>query len=169
MVDVSSKRPSHRKAVACAVVRMRPATQKLIREGRVPKGDVLAVARLAGIQAAKRTWDLVPLCHQVRLGVVAVEIEFAGRDGVRITATARAEDRTGVEMEALTAAAVAGLTIYDMCKAVDRGMILEEVRLLVKTGGKSDFRATPAVGEGRGAQGREARGEGRGARKRRTP
>lgn len=136
MVDVAGKPATHRRAVAEAVVRMQPATLAMIVEGRAPKGDVFAVARVAGIQAAKRTWELVPLCHPIPLASVSVDL--VPEDGlVRITADAATEAATGVEMEALTAAAVAALTLYDMCKAVDRGMEIGPVRLLEKSGGRS--------------------------------
>lgn len=138
MVDVGGKAVTDRVAVAKGSVLMAPATLALIQEGRIGKGDVLAVARLAGIMAAKRTPDLIPLCHHVALA--SVELEFAcdaARHAVDIAATCRATDRTGVEMEAMTAVTVAALTVYDMCKAVDRGMRIAEVRLVHKSGGKS--------------------------------
>jgi cyclic pyranopterin monophosphate synthase len=136
MVDVAGKPITHRRAVAGAFVRMRTETLAMIAEGTVPKGDVLAVARIAGIMAAKRTSDLVPLCHPLPLTHVAVDLE-AEADGVRITATAETDAKTGVEMEALTAASVAALTLYDMCKAVDRGMVVTDVALQSKEGGAS--------------------------------
>lgn len=140
MVDVAGKPVTERRAVAAATVRMRPETLALIAEGRLPKGDVFAVARIAGIQAAKKTGELIPLCHPLMLASVRVELEAAAPDAVHITATCRLAGQTGVEMEALTAASVAALTLYDMCKAVDRGMVIESIRLLEKTGGKSgDF------------------------------
>ena len=116
---------------------MSPETLAIIVEGRAGKGDVLGVARLAGIMAAKRTADLIPLCHPLALDSVSVALEPEGEDTVRIQATVACTGRTGVEMEALTAASVAALTVYDMCKAVDRGMVIGEVRLLEKQGGKS--------------------------------
>jgi len=139
MVDVADKAVTHRRAVAGGFVEMEPATLALITSGRAAKGDVLAVARVAGIMAAKRTSDLIPLCHPLSLTRVSVELEpvEAPVAGIRITATAETDGKTGVEMEALTAASVAGLTIYDMCKAVDRGMVVTSVRLLSKEGGKS--------------------------------
>jgi cyclic pyranopterin monophosphate synthase len=137
MVDVGEKAVSAREAVAEAWVRMQPSTLALLLSGNAPKGDVLAVARIAGIQAAKRTPELIPLCHHVQLTGVKVELAPAGADAVRIVATARAADRTGVEMEALVAATVAALTLYDMLKAVDRGMVLERAALLEKRGGKT--------------------------------
>jgi len=137
MVDVSDKAQTVREAVAEALVRMRPETLQMIAQGDHPKGDVFAVARIAGIQAAKKTSDLIPLCHPLMLTSVKVELAPEGADAVRITARCKLTGQTGVEMEALTAASVAALTIYDMCKAVDRGMVIESVRLLEKVGGKS--------------------------------
>jgi cyclic pyranopterin monophosphate synthase len=137
MVDVSDKALTVREAVAEALVRMRPETLQMITQGDHPKGDVFAVARIAGIQAAKKTSDLIPLCHPLMLTSVKVELTPEGVDAVRITARCKLTGQTGVEMEALTAASVAALTIYDMCKAVDRGMVIESVRLLEKVGGKS--------------------------------
>ena len=137
MVDVSDKAQTVREAVAEALVRMRPETLQMIAQGDHPKGDVFAVARIAGIQAAKKTSDLIPLCHPLMLTSVKVELTPEGADAVRITARCKLTGQTGVEMEALTAASVAALTIYDMCKAVDRGMVIENVRLLEKIGGKS--------------------------------
>ena len=135
MVDVAGKPATERRALAEARVRLAPATLRLVREGGAAKGDVLGTARLAGIQAAKRTPDLIPLCHPVALTDVRVEAD-AVRDGVRITAEARAVDRTGVEMEALVAAAVAALTVYDMVKGSDRSAEVASVRLLEKSGGR---------------------------------
>ena len=138
MVDVSAKEVTFREAVAYAEVEMLPETLLLITEGGHKKGDVLAVARIAGIQAAKRTSELIPLCHPLMLSKVSVEfVANAERNLIEITATCKLSGQTGVEMEALTAASVAGLTIYDMCKAVDKGMVLGSVRLLEKKGGKS--------------------------------
>ena len=138
MVDVSDKAESERVAVAQGSVLMRPETLALIREGGVKKGDVLSVARLAGIMGAKRTPDLIPLCHPLALNSVTVDLALAPeRDAVDITATCKVTGRTGVEMEALTAVTVAALTVYDMCKAVDRGMRIVDVRLTHKSGGKS--------------------------------
>ncbi|MDZ4301510.1 MAG: cyclic pyranopterin monophosphate synthase MoaC [Pseudomonas sp.] len=137
MVDVSDKAQTVREAVAEALVRMRPETLQMIAQGDHPKGDVFAVARIAGIQAAKKTSDLIPLCHPLMLTSVKVELTPEGVDAVRIIARCKLTGQTGVEMEALTAASVAALTIYDMCKAVDRGMVIESVRLLEKVGGKS--------------------------------
>jgi cyclic pyranopterin phosphate synthase len=137
MVDVSGKALTTRIAVAEARVRMLPSTLQLIVQGGHPKGDVFAVVRIAGIQAAKKTAELIPLCHPLMLSSVKVELQAEGLDAVRITATCKVSGQTGVEMEALTAASVAALTIYDMCKAVDRGMQIDQVRLLEKLGGKS--------------------------------
>ena len=137
MVDVGTKDITERRAVAGCQVVMQPETLQLIRDGRASKGDVLGVARLAGIMAAKRTADLIPLCHPLPLSAVSLELEAEAPDRVTVTATVKTTGRTGVEMEALTAATVAALTIYDMCKAVDRGMRIESVRLLHKSGGKS--------------------------------
>nr|WP_274603807.1 cyclic pyranopterin monophosphate synthase MoaC [Pseudomonas sp. CFBP 13727] len=137
MVDVTDKAMSSREAVAQARIRMLPQTLQMIVEGEHPKGDVFAVARIAGIQAAKKTSDLIPLCHPLMLTSVKVELAADGADAVLITARCKLAGQTGVEMEALTAASVAALTIYDMCKAVDRGMVIEQVRLLEKQGGKS--------------------------------
>jgi len=137
MVDVSAKVETLRKAVASAFVRMKPETLALIQAGGVEKGDVFATARIAGIMAAKRTPELIPLCHPIPLTFVSVELAAVPPDGVRITATVEAMYKTGVEMEALTAASVAALTVYDMCKAVDRSMQIEQVRLEHKSGGKS--------------------------------
>jgi cyclic pyranopterin monophosphate synthase len=148
MVDVSDKTLTVREAVAEALVRMRPETLQMITHGEHPKGDVFAVARIAGIQAAKKTSDLIPLCHPLMLTSVKVELLPEGADAVRITARCKLTGQTGVEMEALTAASVAALTIYDMCKAVDRGMVIEAVRLLEKVGGKSGhFKRESDVGE----------------------
>jgi cyclic pyranopterin phosphate synthase len=138
MVDVSAKGVTAREAVARGEVTMQAATLAAIAAGGVPKGDVLAVARLAGIMAAKRTADLIPLCHPLPLSHVDVELTpDPGGLRVRIESRVRVEARTGVEMEALTAVAVAGLTLYDMCKAIDRGMTIGPIRLLEKRGGRS--------------------------------
>ena len=138
MVDVGEKAISRRVARAEATVRMAASTLSLIVDGEVPKGDVLGVARLAGVMAGKKTSELIPLCHPLPLDAVAVDIE-ADRElpGLRIVTEARVDGRTGVEMEALTAASVAALAVYDMCKAVDRGMEISSVRLLEKLGGRS--------------------------------
>lgn len=138
MVDVGGKEESRRTAVAEGVIRMAPETLAALEEGRTPKGDPLVVAQVAGIQAAKRTWELVPLCHPVQLSSVEVELAPDPQlPGVRAVARARVTGRTGVEMEALTAVSVALLTVYDMLKAVDRNMRLDGVRLLEKSGGRS--------------------------------
>ena len=132
MVDVGEKAVLRRTAVAAGAVRMSPETVGLLREKALPKGDALNTARIAGVMAAKRTPDLIPLCHGLNLTSVDVEFEV-GEGRIRIVATARASDRTGVEMEALTAVSVAALTVYDMCKAVDKEMVIEDVKLLGKT------------------------------------
>jgi cyclic pyranopterin phosphate synthase len=132
MVDVGSKGVVRRTATAAGFVRMAPETVALLREQALPKGDALNTARIAGVMAAKRTSELIPLCHGLNLTGVDVEFEV-GEGGVGIRAVARVSDRTGVEMEALTAVSVAALTIYDMCKAVDKGMTIEGVRLVEKT------------------------------------
>jgi cyclic pyranopterin phosphate synthase len=156
MVDVAGKDVTHRRAVASAIVTMEPATLEVITTGAAAKGDVLATARIAGIMAAKRTSDLVPLCHPLSLTHVSVDLEPAVVPGtpasgapvsaapgapaaaaVRITATAETDGKTGVEMEALTAASVAALTVYDMCKAIDRAMVITDIKLLSKEGGMS--------------------------------
>jgi cyclic pyranopterin monophosphate synthase len=149
MVDVSGKAETAREAVAEATVLMAAATWELAAAGQVGKGDVLAAARLAGIMAAKRTPDLIPLCHPLLLSRVDVTFEAhpagRGKTALRILAVARCSGQTGVEMEAMTAAAVAALTVYDMCKAVDRWMSLREVRLLEKRGGKSGTLRRPGL------------------------
>jgi cyclic pyranopterin phosphate synthase len=146
MVDVSGKPPTRREAVAEALVTFSPETFRALVSGRLPKGDALAVARIAGIQAAKRTPDLIPLCHALQLASVEVDVETdRRRHQVRIVARAKAADRTGVEMEALTAASVAALALYDMCKAVERGIVIGPVRLLEKRGGKSGEWRAPRV------------------------
>src|SRR6185437_4456874 len=144
MVDVSDKDETDRVAVAGARVVMKPETLARVQAGEIAKGDVLATARLAGIMAAKRTPDLIPLCHPMSLTSVQVEcICVPERSAVEITATCRLKGRTGVEMEALTAAGVAALTVYDMCKAIDRGMTVTDLRLLHKSGGKSGHYEAP--------------------------
>jgi len=144
MVDVAAKEETHRIAVAGGHIRMQPATLSIVSSGSAKKGDVLGVARIAAIQAAKRTSELVPLCHPVPLTSVAVEFSL-DEAGARIEcrATVECTARTGVEMEALTAVQVALLTIYDMCKAVDRGMIMGDIRLIEKRGGKSGDYVAP--------------------------
>jgi cyclic pyranopterin monophosphate synthase len=145
MVDVGDKASTHRIAVATGTIRMLPTTFALVATGNAKKGDVLGIARIAGIQASKRTWELIPLCHPIGLTRVTVDFELAA-DKSEIHCQARTEctGQTGVEMEALTAVQIALLTIYDMCKAVDRGMQIDGVRLLEKQGGKSgSFTAPP--------------------------
>ena len=138
MVDVGAKAETEREAIAAGRVLMQPATLALLRAGDLPKGDVLGTARVAGIMAAKRTSELIPLCHPLLLTKVSVEFAFdEDASAVEITATVRCRGQTGVEMEALTAVSVAALTIYDMAKAVERGMIISDIRLLEKRGGKS--------------------------------
>ena len=142
MVDVSAKPETARTATACARVVMAAETLALVASGTATKGDVLGTARLAGIMAAKRTADLIPLCHPLPIAAVTVDLE--PRDGaVEITATVRTTGRTGVEMEALTAASIAALTVYDMCKAIDRGMRVEALRVVHKAGGKSGVFSQP--------------------------
>ena len=136
MVDVGGKPETARSATATGRIRMSPQALAAVRDGSGPKGDVLAAARIAGIMAAKKTAELIPLCHPLALDAVTVEFAFEA-DGVRATARASLTGRTGVEMEARTAAAIALLTVYDMAKALDKGMVVEDVRLLEKTGGKS--------------------------------
>jgi cyclic pyranopterin monophosphate synthase len=142
MVDVGAKDTTERTAVASARVRMSPQTAERLAEANLPKGDALGVARVAGIMAAKRTPDLIPLCHHVALTGVDVEVTIDAKAGIAsLTATARARDRTGVEMEALVAASIAALSLYDMVKAVERGVTIEEVALVEKTGGaRGDWR-----------------------------
>jgi cyclic pyranopterin phosphate synthase len=147
MVDVSGKPVTSREALAECIVRMAPATLRAVREG-TPKGDALQVARVAGIMAAKRTSELIPLCHPLPLAKVDVDFEFV-KGGVRVLAQARVVGQTGVEMEALTAAAIAGLTLIDMTKGVERGVSIESVRLLEKSGGRSGtWRRTSAGNAG---------------------
>jgi cyclic pyranopterin phosphate synthase len=137
MVDTSGKPETLREARASGLIRLAPATTALIGDSALAKGDVLEVARLAGIMAAKRTGDLIPLCHPLPLTAVSVDFRFESDSVLRIEATARVFGRTGVEMEALTAVSVAALTVYDMCKAVDRTMTIERIRLEAKSGGRS--------------------------------
>jgi len=139
MVDVTPKEPTHRRAVARCKVFMKPETTVAIANREVKKGDVLAVARVAGIQAAKRTAEMIPLCHPLLVGAVSVNFEL-GDDHIAIEANVETVDRTGVEMEALTGASVAALTVYDMCKALSHDIVIVETRLVSKTGGKEDFR-----------------------------
>jgi len=138
MVDVSEKEMTHRKAVAQGEIRVGPAVMRVIINGTSKKGDVLGVARVAGIMAAKRTSELIPLCHPLPLTKCAVDFELREADGIiRAVCTAKTDGKTGVEMEALTGVTVALLTIYDMCKAVDKAMVMEHIHLVSKTGGKS--------------------------------
>jgi len=139
MVDVGDKEASDRRAVARAVVRMAPETIAALRRGDAPKGDVVGTARIAGIQAAKRTAELIPLCHPLPLTFVDVSVEMSERE-LALTAEARTRAETGVEMEAMTAAAVAALTVYDMVKGLERGVEIAEVVLLEKSGGRHDWR-----------------------------
>ena len=142
MVDVGRKPVTAREALAAAIVRMRPETVELIRGGGVPKGDVLTVAKTAGILAAKRVDELIPLCHSLPLDSVDIEFRLES-DCVEVRVRARARGRTGVEMEALAAAAAACLTVYDMCKSADKGMVIGEIRLLEKKGGRSGHYVRP--------------------------
>ena len=145
MVDVSAKSETHRVARATGTIRMQPATLALITAGTAKKGDVIGVARIAAIQAAKRTSDLIPLCHPLPITRVAVEFELdEAAHSVRCTAQVETLGRTGVEMEALTAVQVGLLTVYDMCKAADRGMVMDGIRVLEKHGGKSGDWSAPA-------------------------
>jgi cyclic pyranopterin phosphate synthase len=137
MVDVGDKPVTDRVAVAAATVRMKPATLALIRSGQIAKGEVLAVARVAGIMAAKRTPDLIPLCHPLPVEVAAIDFKPGSGGRLEIEARVRVSAKTGVEMEAMTAVTAAALTVYDMCKAVDRGMTITDIRLLEKSGGRS--------------------------------
>lgn len=137
MVDVGDKPMTDRRARASGRVRMKAATLRRIRDGRISKGDVLEVARLAGVMAAKRTGELIPLCHTLPLDSVAVSFDFTGEGTLSIQSNVRTTARTGVEMEALAAVSVAALTIYDMCKSVDRGMVIEQIQLEEKSGGRS--------------------------------
>jgi len=137
MVDTSEKPETLRQARASGLVRLEPATVTLIRDRKLTKGDVLEVARLAGIMAAKRTGELIPLCHTLPITSALIDFEFEGDSVLRIEATVRILGRTGVEMEALTAVSVAALTIYDMCKSIDRSMTIERIRLEEKSGGRS--------------------------------
>ena len=147
MVDVSDKAATAREAVAVGRIRMAPDTLALVREGRAGKGDVRAVAVIAGVMAAKRTSDLIPLCHPLALSGVRVEVaELSDGSGLRVTARVKTTGPTGVEMEALTAVSIACLTLYDMLKAADRGMVIDAVQLLEKSGGASgDYRASESA------------------------
>jgi len=136
MVDVTPKEPTHRRAIARGTVVMTPETASAVARGAISKGDVLSVARVAGIQAAKRTSDLIPLCHPLLIGAVNVNFEI-NDDNIEVEASVETVGRTGVEMEALTACSVAALTIYDMCKSLDKSMTISDIALWEKTGGKS--------------------------------
>jgi cyclic pyranopterin monophosphate synthase len=157
MVDVSDKEPTARRAVAQAVVLVSPSTARSVRAGDTPKGEVLGTARIAGVQAAKRTWELIPLCHPLSLSYVGVNAEVDVEGGqIILTAEARTTGPTGVEMEALTAASVAALTVYDMVKGIERGARISEVVLLEKSGGRSgewrrdeQARAGPSAARGK--------------------
>jgi cyclic pyranopterin phosphate synthase len=144
MVDVGGKAETARSATATGRIRMSPTALTAVRDGSGPKGDVLAAARIAGIMAAKKTAELIPLCHSLALDQVTIEFAFED-DAIRATATASLTGKTGIEMEALTATSIALLTIYDMAKALDKGMVIEGVRLLAKTGGKSGEWRAPAT------------------------
>ncbi len=145
MVDVTPKEPSHRRAIARGRVHMTPETASAVTQGAIKKGDVLAVARVAGIQAAKRASDLIPLCHPLMVGAVTVNFEI-NHDSIEVEAAVDTFDRTGVEMEALTACSVAALTIYDMCKSMDKSMVIGDIALWEKIGGKSGtYRRSDAV------------------------
>ncbi len=145
MVDVTPKEPSHRRAIARGRVHMTPETASAVTQGAIKKGDVLVVARVAGIQAAKRASDLIPLCHPLMVGAVTVNFEI-NHDSIEVEAAVDTFDRTGVEMEALTACSVAALTIYDMCKSMDKSMVIGDIALWEKTGGKSGtYRRSDAV------------------------
>jgi cyclic pyranopterin phosphate synthase len=146
MVDVSGKSATKRVAVAYSQVKMKPQTLARIREGTVGKGDVLAVAQVAGIMAAKKTWEIIPMCHPLPLTGIDIRFDFKGDDTLTVETTVKTTGLTGVEMEALTAASAAVLTVYDMCKAIDKGMVLGPTYLVSKTGGKSgDFRREDQV------------------------
>lgn len=138
MVDVSDKKITQRKAIAKGYIQMKPETIALIKEGKMKKGDVLSVAQVGGICGAKKTWDLIPMCHNILLSGANIEFEILD-DRIIVEAEVKTSGQTGVEMEALTAVSIACLTIYDMCKAVDKHMIIGDIKLYEKTGGKSDF------------------------------
>jgi len=143
MVDISDKKDTSRMAIATSVVQCSDELMKLLKDNAIPKGDVFATARIAAIQAAKKCSDLIPLCHPLPLSRVSIEFEMQADNRIVITAQCKTLGKTGVEMEALTAVSVASLTIYDMCKAVDKGMVISETKLLQKTGGKSgDYHAS---------------------------
>ena len=140
MVDVGEKPATARTAVATARIRMKPETLQALLSADLKKGDGLAAARIAGIMGGKRTSELIPLCHNIPIEKIAVDFEKPDDEHLKIVASAKCDYKTGIEMEALTAASIAALTVYDMCKAIDRGMVIEEIRLLEKSGGKSDYR-----------------------------
>ncbi|MFP6603809.1 MAG: cyclic pyranopterin monophosphate synthase MoaC [Pirellulaceae bacterium] len=146
MVDVGSKKVTERMARAVAILEMQPETLQQIRDRKLSKGDVLEVARLAGIMSAKRTADLIPLCHPLAIDAVTIEYEFPGPSRLRIESQVAVTARTGVEMEALVAASITALTVYDMCKSVDRGMVLRDLHLLEKKGGRSGHFVHPDKG-----------------------
>ena len=137
MVDISDKKETRREAVAKSRITMKPETLDSIRQGRVSKGDVLAVAQVAGVMAAKKTWELIPMCHPLPLTGVDISFAFVAPDTLEVEATVKTTSKTGVEMEALTAVSAAALTVYDMCKAMDKGMVIGPTCLMSKTGGKS--------------------------------
>ena len=140
MVNVGEKAVTKRKALAKAVIQMKEETLASVRDISLKKGDVLAVSRVAGIMGGKKTHELIPLCHNIPIDKIEIDFSDNGRDELYITANAECTYKTGIEMEALTAVSVAALTVYDMCKAVDRGMVIKDIRLLEKTGGKSDYK-----------------------------
>ena len=156
MVDVGQKDVTVRRAVAEGLVRMLPETLKTIRDLRIAKGNVCEVARLAGILAAKQTHVLIPLCHPLPLESIEIQFDFPAHDLMRIEAEVRVSGKTGVEMEALTAVSVAALTVYDMCKSIDRGLVLGPMRLLEKSGGRSGHYVVPPASLGAAAGGAEA-------------
>jgi cyclic pyranopterin phosphate synthase len=137
MVDISDKKETRREAVAKSRITMKPETLDRIRQGRVSKGDVLAVAQVAGVMAAKKTWELIPMCHPLPLTGVDISFAFVAPDTLEVEATVKTTSKTGVEMEALTAVSAAALTVYDMCKAMDKGMVIGPTCLMSKAGGKS--------------------------------
>jgi cyclic pyranopterin phosphate synthase len=149
MIDVGGKDKTARTAVATAQVRMSPSTVQRVRDGKVEKGDVLAAARLAGVMAAKRTPDIIPLCHPISLSSVEVDVKLTA-EGIELRSEVKATDRTGVEMEALTAVSAAALTIYDMLKGIERGMTIERIQLELKTGGRSGTWTPSPSGRGLG-------------------
>ena len=140
MVDVGDKSITERKAAARAVVRMREETLSAILDNQLKKGDALSAARIAGIMGAKKTAELIPLCHNIPVDKIDIDFENNGKNELYIISYAKCTYKTGIEMEALTAVSVAALTVYDMCKAVDRGMVIKEIKLIEKTGGKSDYK-----------------------------